>query len=750
VRAPAPLEAIRSGAERVVLGGLTEAATLAFVDASFGEVPNAARFARSLHALSGGSPIQITELLRELVESNVVRYEGGLWHLPDELGTVMTHGLKGAMDARVAALSSEARSLACALAVHGERLTIDTCAAIAAATEEETIERAQTLIGAGFLAFSDERYKIRHDGFREALLRSLSPEENRTLHLRVGRTLQAGGLRDLATDSQVGWFLLAGGEELDGAALLEKSGRNAYQTQAFDDAIAMLEAALTVYEARGIHPKRCLDLRMQIVSCGMQSSKAAVDRHAERVIDVLERAGGVPTIRALSSKLPFVVAFLLAMAWAWLRWIFGGARTMPNPVEAMSGYFTAAAYLGTVRAVSGDLTGAHAVAKRLEVFAPIKYRLPRAAYLLARSFYTCQTGAWSSARDDLREIVETFAKDKLTPIREIDRKMGEGGAKFAMASLYAQDQQPDIRVWLDRVDALSLRFFGAASKVARVLFHRLRGEEKIAASIEREMELEFLQGGSLWVLEAQLSWQSALAYVFIHDVVGMRRSIERLEALCARGLHYQPMLDLVRAEHMRETGDQAGVQEHLERCLAALPAEELRVREQALLVAAEVALADGNWDEAERRATACLAVADRPECGRATARLLARRVCAVASAGRGAFERAIEILDQLEPEAHAMGSPMMHVELLLARARIARWSGDIVASDARIVEAKLWAERAENASLVARVELLAPGSSARLVAGAGALAGLDQETLDGSTSSSFTGAAATATPRSPS
>jgi hypothetical protein len=729
-RARGPLDAIRSTAERVVLGGLTEEATLAFVNASFGEVPNAARFARSLHAASDGSPIQITELLRDLVESNVVRYEGGLWHLPDELGTALPRGLAGAMDARVAALAPAARALACALAVHGGRLTIETWAAIAAATEEETIDRAQKLIGAGFLAFFDERYKIRHDGFREALLRALSADEKRSVHLRVGRTIQAGRLRDLASASQVGWHLLAGGEELEGAALLEKSGRNAYQTQAFDDAIAMLEAALNVYEPRGLHPRTCLDLRMRIVGCGMQSSKAAVDRHAGFVIDVLERAGGVPAMRALSAKLPFLVAFLLAMGWAWIRWIFGGARTMPNPVAAITEYFTAVAYLGTVCAVSADLDGALAASKRLEVFAPMKGRLPSGAYLITRSFYTCQTGAWASARADLRVIIDVFAKDKLTPIREIDRKMGEGGAKFAMASLYAQDQQPESLVWLADLDTLGLRFFGAGAKAARVLFHRLRGEEKIAASIERGMELEFMQGGSLWVLEAQLSWQSALAYVFIHDVVGMRRSMERLEALCARGLHYQPMLDLVRAEHLRETGEHGGVQLHLDRCLAGLPDEELRVREQALLVAAEVALGEGDWDSADRRANECLAVAEKAECGRATARLLAQRVRSLASAGRGGFERAVEILAALEPEVEAMGSPMMHVEMLLARARIARWHGDVPASDARIEEAKTWAERAENPSLVARVELLAPGSSARTVM----VSGVEQETIDGSTS----------------
>jgi serine/threonine-protein kinase len=712
-RAPFALDTIREGAERVTLLGLTEEATLGLVEASFGDVPNAARFARSLHAASGGSPIQLTELLRDLVESNVVRYEGGLWHLPAELALSLPRGLAEAMDARVAALASDARSLACALAVHGGRLSIETVATIAGTTEDLAIDLTQALITAGFLAFADDRYKIRHDGFREALVRAMAPDEKKRVNLRVGRTLQATA--GDAAAAQVGRYLMAGGEELEGARLLERGGHLAFDTQSFEDAIEMLEAALDVYEARGLVPKRCLELRVQLVACGMQCSKAAVERHAQKVIDLLERTAGIPSMRTLGTRLPFAFAFLLAMAWAWLRWIGGGMRRTPNPIAALTAYFTAVTYLGTVCAISADLDGALAAGKRLEVFAPMTGRMPHAAYLLARSFYTCQTGAWVPARADLRVVLDIFAKDKLTPIREIDLRMGEGGARFAIASLFAQDQQPESLVWLDSLDVLGLRFFGAGSKAARVLYHRLRGEERLASTIEREMELEFLQGASLWILEAQLQWQSALSYVYIHDVVGMRRSIERLETLCARGFRYQPMLDLLRAEHLRISGEGAGGRHLLERCLAGLPAEELRVREQALLALAETALAESDWSGAERWSKECLALAERPECGRATPRLLAVRVRALASAGRGELAEATALLDGIAAEVEALGSPMMHVEVLLARARIARWAGDPAGHDAYVAEAKTWAERAENTALVARIELLVPGSSARLL-----------------------------------
>ena len=47
-----------------------------------------------------------------------------------------------------------------------------------------------------------------------------------------------------------------------------------------------------------------------------------------------------------------------------------------------------------------------------------------------------------------------------------DRRMAVGGAMFAIASLYAQDQQPHAEKWLSDLERMDLRFFAAAGKAA--------------------------------------------------------------------------------------------------------------------------------------------------------------------------------------------------------------------------------------------------------------------------------------------
>ncbi|MBS2013599.1 MAG: protein kinase [Deltaproteobacteria bacterium] len=712
-RAPAAIEVIRSGAERIVLGGLSEEATRALVVASFGDVPSSTRFAHALHVASGGSPIQITELLRDLVDAGVARYDGGLWHLPDELPTTTASGLGAAMDARVAALPPKARALAGALAVHGGRLALEPWAVLAGIGDDEIDAPVRDLVVAGFVAFADDLYRIRHDGFREALLRALGDEERRRIHLAVGRALAAMSGRDRPSPAEIGRHLLAAGQALEGAELLERAGREAYDAMAFDDAIRMLERAMEVYEEHGLYPKRCLELRVRIVGCALQCSKAALDRHAPRTIDALERAAGIGSVRALRRSLPFGLAFLFGVAWAWLRWGVRFRSTL-HPVAAITELIAAITYVATASAVSGDLPSVRAAVERLAVFAPLKKRIPGAAPMLAQAFYRCQIGAWTTAHADLHEVRDIFVKDRLTPLREIDRRMGEGGARMAIASLLAQDQKPEAIAWLTDVEGLDLRFFGVGAKASRVIYHRLRGEEARASALEREMEIELLQGGSLWVFEAQLTWLSALAYVLTRDLMGMKRAIERIEDLCSRGHHYVPVLELVRAEHARETGDLVAARLHIERCLATLPEEELRVREQALLARAELALSECDWGAATTWAREALATTERPECGRVTTRLLAIRVLALAVAEHGDVEEARALLAKTDDECATIESPMLHVEMALAKARVERVAQDPEKAEAFARLARSWAERSGNPALAARAQLrAAPTSSSR-------------------------------------
>src|SRR5207248_1320509 len=93
----------------------------------FGDVPNVGLLAFRLHDLSGGNPRDIMQLAGHLIDRRVVRYERGVWTVPEafdsrDLPATMAQSLEG----RVAELSEGAREIACALSLAvGEKATFE-------------------------------------------------------------------------------------------------------------------------------------------------------------------------------------------------------------------------------------------------------------------------------------------------------------------------------------------------------------------------------------------------------------------------------------------------------------------------------------------------------------------------------------------------------------------------------------------------------------------------------------------------
>ncbi|NUP90078.1 MAG: hypothetical protein HUU25_09680, partial [Candidatus Sumerlaeia bacterium] len=165
--------------------------------ATFGETPNANALAAFLHAAAGGHPLRTTELLRHLVGRGVLKYADGRWSIPERLSDEgLPRGLVEALDARIASLDPVARRLGQALAVLGGDVQLATAMALADDDETEADDRERAVFAAldtleyeEILASSAGTYRFRHDGLREALLRSLDPSRRRALHLRAAEVL---------------------------------------------------------------------------------------------------------------------------------------------------------------------------------------------------------------------------------------------------------------------------------------------------------------------------------------------------------------------------------------------------------------------------------------------------------------------------------------------------------------------------------------------------------------------------------
>jgi tetratricopeptide (TPR) repeat protein len=719
LRASLAISALRDASTRVRLRPLSAEEVEALLSGIFGEVPHLTRVSSWLQQASGGNPLHCIELARHLVDKGVIRYVEGVWAIPEEPRVEgLPSELKAAMDARVASLSKKAHAVAEALSVHGGDLTLALCLELAdAASEQEVFSAVDELLDGEVLLGATDRFRFRHDGLREALLRGLSEERKRALHLRIGNVLASGGDIGPDREAEVGWHLFHGGERSRAGVLLARAGKRLFAASSFSDSVASLEAALEVYEEEKKKPADILELRYMIGMAGCFSDRGAVLRHGNDTFRAFARYSGAELARRLA-WLPGIVALGIALATVSLRWLFTRpSRRGPTPIQAVNASYVVGAYLAVVHSWLIEFDQARAILKVLEPFRAVGRRIPNAAWMFVRMSLSMGLGRLRLVRKLCDEALDILYADHITPLSPADKKNAEGGAFFMRAMATVQGQAPSGLEAIAKMESLGLRYFDVSATICKLTYRRFRGEEDEAVAIEAAFDLQLVQAGSMWGPESQLVYLSALCYGLTRDVLGLRRSIVQLTRLVAQGFRFEPYLDLAKGEYHRERGELDASSEALERVLAMLDPEEAAVRPAALGALAETHLARGEIEQAIERATEAILVAAHPEVGQEAWRLRGVRALALARAAAGDIQVAADSLDKGIDEAMASGNPLLCGALHEARAHVALAAKDVGAYTVHRQATASWFRATRNPVLVARAErLLAPSEVATTAA----------------------------------
>jgi tetratricopeptide (TPR) repeat protein len=718
VHAQAAVASIQEVAERMRLRPLTIAEVEQLASALFGDAPHA-RLARWMHGVTGGSPLRVLDLTRHLVDRKIVRYEFGLWTIPDDLEEhALPPGLPQVMDRKIGGLRATTRALAEVLAVHGGELPLEVCVALDEShSERGTFGALDELLFEEVLIGSGERVRFRHEGLREALLRGLVEPRRSSLHLRVARLLTSRGDVPEEREAEVGWHFFHGGERSRAAPLLARAGQRQHAAQSYRDAVPPLEAALGVYEAEGSDPATCLELRRMLVIAGVAADRAVLLRYAEPTFQALRRRGGVELAERLARITGRKLGLGIGILVAWLRWaITPRARRGPSPVFAFTTLGVLVTATASAYSLVFDLDGLRRHLRHLEVFAAFPGRLPYVSYLMCQSLLAIPLGRWRTVRENMETCLAITSAHP--PHDPFYRRNGIATAHYMLASALATDQNPAFEREVEEVKKQDLRFFDVSAEMVRLFYHRLRGEEEQARAIEARVELSFVQLGSMWIFESQLPWVSSFAYAITRDVMGLKRCIEKLDRLCKAGYGFEVFLDIARGEYYRERGQLDAAHAALVRAIGALSEEDLFRRQRALTAYAEVLLAQGRSVEAQRTAEEAFALALNPENVHVTWRIRCGRVVALALAANGEHGRAAQKLDELMRDVAFVKSPTMSGALHEARARLALLAGDRETYAHHLAEMERWFRPTRNAALVARCERLAAAGSGTSGAGA--------------------------------
>jgi len=703
VRAAAAIASIVDAGQRLRLRGLDEAQLGELCRSLFGAVPHITRLAHWMHKSAGGTPFHSLELARHLVDIGVIRYADGLWVIPDELARdELPRGLAEAMDARIALLPASVCALGEVLALHGGALALADIVELAEDDHAAVFEALDRLAYEEVLIQAGDRWQFRHDGLREAFLRHPDEERRKQLHLRVGEILERrGALTD--RDAEIGWHLLRGGQVARGATLLGRAGRALYDAQAFSDCIAPLEAALGAMRSRAT--KARLELLHMLLMAGCMADRDTALRHVDACVDAYRRASGVHVATRVRRVIGKHLGVAVGLLWATFAWVFGLCRGL-NPFAAFRSYFIVVGYASTIHGLAFDLPEVEKLIELLEPVAILENRIPYAVYLLTRNLYEFPHGNLELARRNCERILQILATDRLTPIREIDRRTGGGGARYIL-TLLSIIQLEDSKPHLAELDALGLRFFAIGADQARIIEHRMRGEEAAAAELENRVDLAFVQLGSVWQVESFMPAICSIAFGFSRDMLGLRRMIERLTAVCAAGFRHEPFLALARGEYLRERGDFEAARRELE-SVETSPQPMFRLH--ALPALAETLLALGEHERAREVAERGYQDARDPRWRTPAPMIRCQRVWALADTAAGRHAIAATRLEEAIRDAEPTGNPLLCGSLHEARARVAFVAGDFVTYRLHLTITEKLFRSTDNPVLIARANRLAAAS----------------------------------------
>ena len=309
-----PPQLARAARSVIRVGPLSADETRALIAGLFPGSPQVvAQVAEFVVARSGGNPLFVEEIVRNLVSRGVLQREGDGWHCTAACeGVQVPPSLHGLLLSRVDGLPADARRVLQEAAVLGAEFDAPLLQAAMSApqTAPAALDRLADadLIHAIDRRRADGRYRFTHGLVREVVYENLLLSRRTEMHERVGRALErlVGQHPERLSDLEalaLHWSLSP--DKLRGARYLVAAGDRARAVYANEDALRHYERALATLamcpagcevDARGAR-ERLADL------LALTGRRADALTHYEAVLKQSELAGDRATAARLSRKI---------------------------------------------------------------------------------------------------------------------------------------------------------------------------------------------------------------------------------------------------------------------------------------------------------------------------------------------------------------------------------------------------------------------------------------------------------------
>jgi tRNA A-37 threonylcarbamoyl transferase component Bud32 len=680
VAAPEPVRILRALSKPMRLHRLSRTDTAAFVQSMFGAVPNMDRVAAWMHDISTGTPAQIMELARHLVDTGGAQYAGGIWVLPAHFTQrAVPASLSQALAVRLGQLGPTARELSQRMSVADGALADDLVAAIGSDLGEVP-DMLEELTRKGVIEHSEHGYSFVHDAMQELVLAQLDVQTVRAHDLRLGEAMLA---RAAPGDRlSAGAHLMRGGDEVRGARLFADAFREERREPRSLD-LPALERAVAIHERHDLSPNAALRMRGSLVRAGYTLDRDLAYRYGESTLRAMHRASGLHITDALHRVIGNRAALIVGFSAAYLRWRFTPrSRRTLHPASAIRQLVQVLTSLLGAMSLGIDVSGMRRLvptARSLLAFP--KDHAVRAGYLLCETLFLFMFGREDEHRAMRQETFSRLEDSSAFPeLRGIDRTMMLEGALLAAGiceAFYADSAGEQLARRLEQVGSHIGKVSAHRVELVR---HLMRGEREAAEPRRRAVELLSLEvGASTWQLELWLAAMESLVALFTDDHLQAKQLLEVYRGFVAQAPSLRVYEEMLRARVERRLGELSSARARIATVCAQLAPREHVGWDAARYTHVDVLLAAGDAEGALRLARETLACYSQND-DLHVVRLMMCRLEALARARLGELEPARASIAVLVRRVTPTGHPLLLARLHEAAFELAREANDRAAA----------------------------------------------------------------------
>ncbi len=192
-----------------------------------------------------GNAFLIVQLLRTMLEENVFRHAEGRWQWSIPSTLTLPAGMTDLVGRRLSRLPVEAARILVTAAALGRTFTLTLLTEASGASGDAVLDAIDAGLEASVLepsADDDDVYAFAHALLVDAMLKSVSPARRRVTHERIARILVT---RDAENISRIATHFAHSASSGDAYAWCVRAAASAMSTYSLDEAVSMLDRALT-------------------------------------------------------------------------------------------------------------------------------------------------------------------------------------------------------------------------------------------------------------------------------------------------------------------------------------------------------------------------------------------------------------------------------------------------------------------------------------------------------------------------